>query len=357
MDSEARETVAEPAPYGQGGSDPTKTTGGRGNVSRSIPILAVALASLFTGASVWGQEAVPAPLSLEEALRISRRSNPSFLQTLNDESLSDWDVRQAWGGLLPSASFNSSVTWQGSGVQQLGGTLTLGDLGFGNQPSYYLSNYSLGLTYNLDWATLVAPRRARADREVTRASITVAGANLTAQVTTAYVEALRQQEALRSAAQQLENARFNLRLAQGQLEVGTVTPIDVGQAEVQVGRAEVTVLQTQNALETARMRLLQQLGVGVDEEFELSTDFELSEPSWTLDELTEQALAGNPTLLARRRRRAAADLGVSASRSSYFPSLSVSTGWSGFTREASNSEFLVAQAENQVASAYLLTEK
>ena len=36
---------------------------------------------------------------------------------------------------------------------------------------------------------------------------------------------------------------------------------DVGQAEVQVGRTEVTLLQAQNALSTARMRLLQLLGV------------------------------------------------------------------------------------------------
>ncbi|HAC05636.1 MAG TPA: type I secretion protein TolC, partial [Gemmatimonadetes bacterium] len=58
---------------------------------------------------------------------------------------------------------------------------------------------------------------------------------------------LRQQEGLRLAEQQLENSRFNLRLAQGQLEVGQVTPIDVGQAEVQVGRSEVTELQARNA--------------------------------------------------------------------------------------------------------------
>jgi outer membrane protein len=163
------------------------------------------------------------------------------------------------------------------------------------------------------------------------------------------VDLLRQQEALRLAELQLENNEFNLRLAQGQLEVGQVTPIDVGQAEIQVGRSEVTVLQTRNLLSTAHMRLLQQLGLSVAQDYELSTGFELSEPTWTLDALTSMAQRQNPTLEARRRSKESADIGVSSARSAYMPSLSISTGWSGFTRQASSTDFQVMQAEAQVA--------
>ena len=71
------------------------------------------------------------------------------------------------------------------------------------------------------------------------------------QVTQAYLEVLRQQEALAVARQELERAEGNLRLAQGQLEVGSGTPLDTRQAEVAVGRARVSVLVSENAVRTA----------------------------------------------------------------------------------------------------------
>ena len=167
-------------------------------------------------------------------------------------------------------------------------------------------------------------------------------------MTNEYVELLRQQEAVRIADLQLENSEFNLRLAQRQLEVGSVTPIDVGQAEVQVGRSEVTVLQTRNLLATSRMRLLQLLGLSVQQDFEPTTTFDLTEPTWDLETLTRMALADNPELGARRFSSESASIAVSSAKSAYLPSFSISTAWTGFTRQASSTDFSIAQAQAQV---------
>ncbi len=313
-----------------------------------IRAVALALPFLVVGSPTGAQQEVPASLTLEAALAVARDNNPTYLQAVNDRSQADWDVRQAYGQLLPSASVSTSFSWQGSGEQQFG-TLTLGDLGFGGLPSYYGSSYSLSLGYSLSWASLLGPARAKADQRTTGARIRLAEATLHTQVTAAYLDVLRQSEGLRLAQQQLENSGFNLRLAQGRLEVGQATPIDVGQAEVQVGRSEVAVLQAENAVATAEMRLLQQMGVRVDQRFEVATTFELSEPNWDFETLYTRALGGNPTLDARRRSKESADIGVSSARSAYYPSLSVSTGLRGFTNEASNTDFQIAQAQAQVA--------
>lgn len=310
---------------------------------------ASALALLVAAWPAAGQS-VPAEMSLADALDIARGHNPTFLQARNDIDLAEWDVRQAWGQLMPSANASSSVGWQGTGDQQFG-AITLGDLGFGQQPSVYSSSFFVGVNYSLSYASLVGPGQARAQRSTTDARIRLSEVTLVSQVTGAYLEVLRQQEAVRLAEQQLENSRFNLRLARGQLEVGSATPIDVGQAEVQVGRAEVGVLQARNAVETGRMRLLQQMGVEVDQRPTLSTSFELSEPTWTLEELHEAALAQNPDLQVARRAHEASDYGVKQARSAYMPSLSVSTGISGFTRQNANNDFAIAQAHAQVAGA------
>lgn len=306
-----------------------------------------ALVGLLAALPAGAQEAPPS-LSLDEALEIARARNPTYLQARNDQVQADWDVRQAWGQLLPQVSANSSVGWQGSGEQQFG-AITLGDLGFGDLPSYYSSSYgvSVGLSFGL--STLLAPSQAKAQRGATDARILTAEQNLVSQVTGAYLDVLRQQEGVRLASQQLENSRFNLRLAQGQLEVGAATPIDVGQAEVQVGRSEVAVLQAENAVATAGMRLMQRLGLPVDQRPALSTTFAISQPSWTLEELLGLALERNPSLETLRRSRKAADIGVTQARGAYLPSFSISTGWSGFTREASSTEFQILQAQAQVA--------
>lgn len=319
---------------------------------RTTKLTRAALLLVTLGAApLAAQDEVPAALSLEEAIEIARSRNPAFLQTRNDAALADSEVRQAWGQLMPSASASAGVSWQGSGETQLGGNITLGDLGFSNQPSYYGSSYRLGVNYSLSWASVLGPKQAKAQRTNTLAMIDGAEANLVSQVTTAYVELLRQLDAVRIAEQQLENAEFNLRLARGQLEVGQVTPIDVGQAEVQVGRAEVTLLQTRNLATTSRMRLLQLLGLPVDQRFETTTTFELEEPTWTLDELEAMALEQNPELRIRRTGLLAQEVAVSRSWSEYLPTMSIGTGWSGFTREASSTEFQVAQAQQSVANA------
>ena len=61
------------------------------------------------------------------------------------------------------------------------------------------------------------------------------------------------------------------------------------------------------------------------------------------------ALAGNPELGARRFSRASASIAVSSAKSAYLPSLSIATAWTGFTRQASSTDFSIAQAQAQVA--------
>jgi outer membrane protein len=321
------------------------------NFARPFAFAVLSLVPTCVGAQVV-QGGLPPRLSLEQAIDIARGSNPGLRQTLNDAGLADWEVREAYSRFFPMMTASAGVQWQGSGEQQFG-SLTFGDLGITNQPSYYLSNYRLGLSYSLDWATLKGPAQAKSRRRITEAQIGAAEAGVVTQVTNAYLEVLRRQEALRVARLQLENSEYNLRLAQAQLAVGAVTGIDVGQAEVQVGRSRVQVLQAENGVETGRLRLLQQLGQPIGEvaelPLELTTQFGLSEPTWDLASLEAQALQSNPTLQTRRASRESAAIGVSVARSGYMPSLSLSTAWSGFTREASSTDFQIAQAEQQIA--------
>ncbi len=307
----------------------------------------VALAAvLLSPSAAAAQEIVPVTLSLEEAIEIARSNNPGFRAVRNDEVAADWAVRSAYGALVPSASTNFGFSWQGAG-EQVFGSLTAEQLGFANQPSFAFSRYGLRVDYTIDGARLLAPGQAKADRRSVRAQVSAAEATLISEVTQNYIDVLRQTEEVRVSEQQRERARFNLRLAEAQLQVGTATAVDVAQAEVALGRAEVTVLRTTNALETARIVLLQRMGVDLESPFAPTTPFVLSEPAWSVGELYGLAVESNPTLRSLRASRSASSYGVKMAKSTYLPTFSLSAGLSGFTRQASNTDFEIQRAEAQ----------
>jgi outer membrane protein len=322
---------------------------------RSGPWLVAFLAFFVPVGPISAQEQIPASLSLEEATRIALRNNPLLQADLNSQELADWNIRAAYGALLPTASANSAFSWQGSGEQQVG-SVTLTELGFGNQPSYYFSSYRLGVSYTLDGRILMAIPQARAERDARIAEGNASQAQVVFQVTQAYLEVLRQVEGLVVAEQELARAEGNLRLTQGRMEVGSTTPLDVRQAEVAVGRARVSLLVAENGVRTAKFRLSQRMGLEPQDEFVPTTGFDLAEPLWEEEGLESIALERNPSLRGLRAGLQAQEHSVKMARSAYFPTLSISASTSGFAREASNPQFLVGQAQSSAVQRILQCE-
>lgn len=306
-----------------------------------------------------GQEPVPDSLTLADAQAIALRNNPRLQSARNDIPVADWGLRSAYGAWLPSVSAGSSLSWQGAGEQRFG-SITADQLGFQDQPSFYFSSYNIGIGVSVSGRTLMAPGQARRNREATRARLRTAESTLRLNVTKAYLEVLRQVEGRTLAEQELARAELTLRLARGQQEVGSGNLIDVQQAEVGVGRAEIAVLQSNTGVRNARTRLLQQLGVDVGAEPALTTTFAVTEFAWTADQLYETALGQNPDLQAMRANEESAVYGVRMARSSYFPSLSLSTSINGFTRKASSTASqeaaAIAAGESAIAQCEFLND-
>ena len=305
-------------------------------LTTSVAALAAGLAwSSPAPAPAAGQETVPSSMTLGEALEIALRNNPRVQAVRNDVAVADWNLNSAYGALLPSASLSSSVSWQGAGEQRFG-SITADQLGFQDQPSFLFSSYNAGVNFSLSGRSFMAPGQARRNRDATRAQVRTAEASLRLNVTKAYLEVLRQIEGLSLAEQELSRAELNLRLARGRQEVGSGSAIDVQQAEVGVGRAEITLLQSRTGVRNARVRLLQNLGVDLNAEPSLATSFAVTEPTWTVDALYGTAIVRNPDLQAMRAGEESARYGVRMAWSSYLPNVSVSAGFSGFTRQASS---------------------
>lgn len=315
----------------------------------ALALLGTALAARDARAQDVPPPPPPATLTLDEAIELARRMNPDYLAAANDARSADWAVREAWGALLPGASASSSLSWQDAGQQRIG-IFTGEELGLGGNTSYYSSSYNLSLNYRLSGASLLAPGRESANRRATEAGIDATRHALAADVTRRYVALKRSRDAVDLAEEELRRAQENMRLATARAQVGAVAELEAKQAEVEQGRAEVALLQAGNQAEADRLALMQILGIEIQRDVDLRTEFIVEPLSWGQDDLVALALQANPQLGAARATANATDVGVKMARTSYLPSLSMSAGFSGYAREAGNPQFLLDQARNQIAN-------
>ncbi len=291
------------------------------------------------------QEAAKAPLTLEEAIELARRNNPTFLQTITALGPAAWGVRAANANLLlPDADLSFFTGWQDAGQQRLGAATF-------PQPAVLLSSYTFSLSYTLNGSTLFTPGQRKAERAAAERRVEDAELTLRTQVTGAYIEVLRLEARAEQAERELRRSEEHLRLARAREEVGAGTRLETMQAEVARGRAEIDLIQARNAARVAKLRLVQALGVDLPaDQIELVNQFEVFEPHLDVDELVRDAMARHPRLVALRADRRAANAGVKAAKASYFPTLSLRASWSGFTREETNTELSVQRALSQAQS-------
>ncbi len=314
------------------------------STTRWIRLVAVAAVASGIAVPTNGRAQEPATLTLEQAIELARRNNPDYLSQKNDEGAAEWAVRSAYGSLLPSASASFGMQYQAKGEPQLG-IFSGSDLGLSGGQSYYYSDYSLGLNYQIGGSTLFQVSQEKANRTATRARTAAARSNLESQVTSQYIFVLGAKDAVDLAQTELDRADENLKLAQARVEVGDAIELEAKQAEVERGRAEVDLIKAKNDLESSKLNLVQLLGVQIDRDVTLTTQLEVFEPRWDAPDLVARAMARNPTLNANRAAEQASGASVRMARSAYFPTLNMNVGWSGYTREAGNADLLVAQAE------------
>ena len=186
----------------------------------------------------------------------------------------------------------------------------------------------------------------RAAREATTARIEAAAYTLETDITRQYLAALRARDAVKLAERELASTDEALKLAQARVDAGAAPRMDAAQAEVERGRAEVTLLQAQAAVETEKLRLLQRIGLDLDQSVDLTTELTVFEPMWTLDELSQIAMQSHPQLLAARAAESSGRAAARAARMSYLPTISVGGGWSGYTQQSRDESYLITQAQS-----------
>ena len=317
--------------------------------------LAAIVLTPFAAAAAQDTTAVRPPaatLTLEEALSQARANSPAYRQTLNNAGPARWAVRNAYSSLfIPSASASAGFGYTGSGSSQFGGQE------FQQSSPSYNSDYSIGVSWQLNGNTLTGPSQAKAQQHATEEDITAAGVALKADVTIQYLVALQAAAQVDVARQQVRRNGDFLQLAQARYQVGQTTLLDVRNAEVNRGTAEVGLLRAEQTANEAKLELLRRMGVESPvavQDLALTDSFPVVAPSFQLDQLLGLAEEQNPTLRSLRAQESAAGAAVTAAKADYLPSLSLNAGWSGFAQEFTDETLILGQtlsgAQAQFAS-------
>jgi len=277
-------------------------------------------------------------LTLEEAVQLALRNNPTHLQSLSARNRSGASLRTAYGSFLPSV--NSNLT----GSFRAGGNSVFEGQQFGAPSDVLSSNYSIGISAFYNMRTLLQPRVAKANLNASEADVNRSAASTRSQVVTQYLNVLQAQATAALQDTLLANAQAQLDLNRAREAVGAATSLEVRRSEVVVGQARVGQLRERNNFENQLQRLFQDMGIDRMEGVRLTTTFPITEPTVQISELMEMARRANPSLLAAEARQNAAEVAVRQNRGSYLPSLSLSTGFSGNSLQQTNIEPAIAQA-------------
>lgn len=317
---------------------------------RIPPTLAGLLLVTLLPAAAAAQAVPSATLSLADAIAVARDRNPAYRQALNDRGPAAWGVRNAFSSLLiPNVTASGGMSYTGPGSQ------TFLTSSFSQSVSTVSSFYDLGLSWQLSGSTLSQPGLAKAQQHATDADIAGAQNALTTGITQQYLTVLQARAQAEVARKTVERNDEFLKLAQARFNVGQATLIDVRQAQVARGQAEVGLLRAQTAVSVEKLRLFEQMGVTPPVDIasvQLSDSFRLQPPAGSLDSLLSLAEQQNPSLKALRARENAAAWGVRAATSSYGPTLSLSAGWSGFTQQFTDVDPIIASQQAGFASQY-----
>ena len=306
---------------------------------RAARALLVLLASAPALLPAQGASTTPRQLSLPQALELARKNSPSYRQSLNDSDPAAAAVRSANWALLPTVGAGTGVSYTGSGKSTFNGTV------FSQASPTVSSNYRLSASWEVNARNFIGAAQSKAQLRATEENITGAGVTLTQSVTSQYLTVLRATATVGVARQQVLRNQDFLDLARARNQVGQATILDVRQAEVAKTRADVQLLRARQNETDAKIELFRLMGVttgdGLDS-LALVEAFPLVEAKFDIGQLRTLAKEHNPALRALDAQADAARLGVKSAKSEFLPSLSISTGLSGYTQQYTDANALLA---------------
>ncbi len=287
------------------------------------------VAALAGGGGAAGQE--PAErITMDQALERALIHSPQLAQSQATVHNAGGTRLRAWGAFLPNVSMGSGASVQ----SQSRFDPTTQRLVSGSSDSY---NASLNANYQVfqggrKFAELDRTESARIEAEARLSNQRFA---ILLQTRTLFLNALRQAELVLVAEASVTRAEESLGITRRQVQLGTGTRSDSLRTRLELANARQSLLQSQNQLRAARFNLGRQVGADGPVSPVLPDDAEPGPLALSEAEIIALAESVSPAVRAAAAASAVAGASESSARSSYLPTLSVSSGYTWANQERS----------------------
>lgn len=302
------------------------------------------------------------PLSLDSLISLAFEYNPSFRQTSSDTRLNRIGKLNAVGNFLPSVSVgmsfsqthyrNPTFTNPDGSVSSYPRTFTdyaviwqdTGTDGSLSNPRLVSSSYTLDvpegdsrssqLYLSLNESVFEGGRRyflyrmAKVQENINDQSVENARKSLSRQIAQQVVLVLTQEKLLDLNIKLRDQRQDAYDLAQARFAVGSVTELDVLQAQIQLGSAENAVTSARRDLQAQKEALNQLLGIDLVSDFPLEETEQVSPFEFDVDALVEEAYRNRTDLRMADLTVQRAKHNLRVYQSDYLPQISLGAQWS-----------------------------
>ncbi|MBW1696469.1 MAG: TolC family protein [Deltaproteobacteria bacterium] len=261
-------------------------------------------------------------MTLDACIDAALAQNPNFNKSRENLRAAMGDILMAWGNYIPTlrASYGMSQNNRTSSYVDPSGVLrTAGGI---SKSSY--GSLSMNLTIFNAAHHYFEMKNAHFFRHERQYQLSSAELLLVDQVRRAYFAALRQQQQLLAAENRAESLRDQLRLAEAKFSVGSVTKLDVLQAQVDLKDQELVIIENENALKNAKIELNRLMGTELERDFDLVDEFTIKKVELDQERLVKEAIENHPEVSALRYQIKQRKNDLWMGRLAYLPTVSTS---------------------------------
>ena len=277
------------------------------------------------------QTPTPPSVTLAEAIRRAERVQPAVIGASADVRTAAAQRRSAWGAYLPRVTASSSGSdFFSEGPARI--DPITGELTSGNSSSRSLTT-SLSASVDLftGFRRGAEMRAARASQTAAEASLVDARFEQALTTTNQFLDALAAAQLLRVREASVRRAEEQLKTAVAKLRAGSATRSDSLRSLVTLGTARLDQITTETQLATAEANLARLIGEPGRVRAADDSAFYRMLPVVDTQALRTEAESRSPRIQSAGANAAAARASARASRSAYWPSLTLAanTGWNG----------------------------
>ncbi len=279
-------------------------------------------------------------LTLEKAISIALQRNSNLIKGTNSLLIKKAEIKNAYGELLPN--FNLSGSWDWRRISDDGGQKQIGYLGeiiptpATKTDTRNYSVYAGGRITLFDGlANYAKLSQKNKNFEAAKLSLEKLKQDIVFNTTSYFYAVISSGELVKV---REDNVKFNQKLLETITEknkVGSIPLADVYTQQVQLGNAQLLLIQAKNSYEDAKNNLLNYLALDITDNFEfvdpykkISKTFGKNNNNLNLSKLIKVALNNRLDYKSKKLEIEAAEEGITIAKAGLLPSLSGSYSFS-----------------------------